>query len=284
MVKNNIKDRISDVNSFIEKNPEYYEVLSIHNKMLENLLFFDESIKKGRLEPINNMYINDIIEKTMTTKHPMIDYLKISEFNKEELTDTIVRLILLFLKYDTSETGLKRIYEAFINNELSILDGFESFILSDPEWFEITGKQYNVEPSLLLMIFSSPLQPFFEDLARHAEERFKETWWESYCPVCGRQPDMAIKRKMKQYMVCKYCGMEYLFDMFKCINCENTNPNSMGFVKINKTDNYEINYCDVCKNYITVYQDNANINTLIELQDIMYKEKTDTFMRDFFSK
>ncbi len=83
-------------------------------------------------------------------------------------------------------------------------------------------------------------------------------------------------------MVCKYCGIEYLFDMFKCINCGNTNPNSMGFVKINKTDNYEINYCEVCKNYIKVYQDNTNIDTLIELQDIISKEKADIFMREFF--
>ena len=53
-------------------------------------------------------------------------------------------------------------------------------------------------------------------------------------------------------MVCMYCGTDYLFDQFACVNCGNNDPNTLGFIALEDYPGYEIDYCEKCSNYIKV--------------------------------
>jgi FdhE protein len=147
---------------------------------------------------------------------------------------------------------LEVFHKALEGREVGAQDAISAIMQENAVWFQNLGDKFNIEPSLVLFIFSTPLRPFFEELARKVEKDLIETWWEPFCPVCGRSSHIARMRKGKRYMSCAYCGTQYLVDLFQCIHCGNNDPTSLAFIGFRGHSEYELNYCEKCEQYLNV--------------------------------
>jgi formate dehydrogenase maturation protein FdhE len=283
MTKPSIREQIIDVESAQNIFPEYSNILDIHHKTLLILLSLNESKQKGVKITLNKNDIEKKLEKTIESRKPIIDSLTNEDFNSDDILDAVKKIVNLLIDESAEGGELGYLNEDIENGELVISEAINSVLKADAHWFNIQSKKYGVEPALLLFIFDSPLKPFFEYIARNVEEKIKETWLEPYCPVCGRQPIIAKKRKMKHYMVCVYCGIEYLFDMFRCINCGNNDPTSMGFIKVREHDNYELNYCEICNHYIKVLEEGSISKISSGLEDLLTRELDNIATADMFN-
>jgi DNA-directed RNA polymerase subunit RPC12/RpoP len=179
-----------------------------------------------------------------------------------------------------TESKLEGFANALERGEVDAEDAVRAVLREDAEWFNRVGDKFGVEPPLILFMFETPLKPFFEDLSRKVEEHFIEKWWEPFCPVCGRQSALARIRGRKRYIVCTYCGTQYLVDLFKCINCGNNDPESQGFIGFENYREYELNYCEKCGHYIkAIVEDKQDMGIPQGLEDLLTRE-LDAFAKD----
>jgi FdhE protein len=241
--------------------------------MLQILIPIDESSNLAALQVLTEERINSLVEKTISAKRPMISFSKTSIFNSEMILITSMKILKLLMTKTCESNGLEKLYKLLDQGEISVEKALNAIFHEDSEWFKSIGTKFSIEPSLALYIFDSPLRPYFEELARRVEEKLLENWWESYCPVCGRQPSVARMVGLKRFMICTYCGAKYLVDLFTCTFCGNNEPNSMGFLKIKRENEYELNYCEKCKNYIKVINsEGMRKNIPVGLEDILTQD------------
>jgi hypothetical protein len=267
-----IIEQIKDTEKTIQYFPKYEKVLKMHKKILKILLPLDESEKRGVFITFTKETLQSYLNNSKTSRKPIIKHLQSSDFNLTQISDLSKKISEELIYFEAHDEKLKLFHKKIGKGELT-KEAIDSIIKEDYKWFENQSEIFGVEPSLLLLIFDSPLRPFFEQVARDIEENIKETWLEPYCAVCGRQSNVARKRKLNRYMICSYCGLEYLVDMFKCINCGNIDPTLMGFIKIREHKDYELNYCKVCDHYIKILDEDIALRKIPRgLEDILTRE------------
>jgi formate dehydrogenase maturation protein FdhE len=272
LVKPPIREQIIRVESAKEHFTEYGKILIFHKSMLEILLSLDESLKRGVKKALTNEYLNYLLEKTVSSKTPIGSYFNASDFDMGPILDATKGIIQLLIDEKGEGEELKLFAEELENNDAIMSEAIESILKEDSKWFQRQSERYSIESALLLLIFDSPLKPFFEEISRKVEETIKETWLEPYCPVCGRQSTVAINRKLKRYMICPYCGLEYLVDPFNCLNCGNNDPTSMGFISITGYEGYELNYCELCNHYIKILDEGLALKIPSGLEDLLTRD------------
>ena len=114
------------------------------------------------------------------------------------------------------------------------------------------------------------IQPCLEEIARKIDSSLLDKWWQAYCPVCGRIPIVARVRQRKRYLVCTFCGAEYLSDRFLCVYCGNKDPYTLKYLSVDAQPAFQIDFCTKCKHYIKVI-DEAKLKEAIPrgLEDIL---------------
>jgi len=273
MSKIKIKEQIFEVENATENFPKYEKILKFHKEVLEILLPLDESIDSWVKIDLNKKTFECYLDEIITSKKSVNELIKKSDFDIIIITDIVKKIIEILLNNNANGDELRVFREYIEDKEVIVNNAISSILKEDTKWFESHSKKFGIDPSLLLLIFESPLRPFFEQLSRELEEEIKEIWLESYCPICGRQSNVARKKKNKRYMVCSYCGLEYLVDMFECINCGNIDPTKMGFIKLKENEEYELNYCKVCDHYIKILdEDLATVKIPYGLEDLLTRE------------
>lgn len=130
--------------------------------------------------------------------------------------------------------------------------------------------RFDLDSSFFLFILSSILQPFLEALAKNVSTDFYENWWQSTCPVCGQTPVVARIRKRRRYLMCAYCGAEYLSDHFLCVHCDNRDPYTLQYLHLDEKPAFRIDYCTKCHKYLKIINDDKLKETIPRfLEDIL---------------
>jgi len=72
------------------------------------------------------------------------------------------------------------------------------------------------------------------------------------CPLCGGIPYISDLRgeHRTRYMHCVLCGTQWIFPRVRCVHCNNTNNDSLGYFKLEKEQNIRVDFCNACKGYI----------------------------------
>ena len=75
----------------------------------------------------------------------------------------------------------------------------------------------------------------------------------SYCPVCGSQPDMAFfDENGKRHLKCAFCSHKWIVGRMGCAFCENTDKDLQLYFFSDEEEEYRVNLCDHCHQYIKV--------------------------------
>ena len=257
MARSNIQQQILEIEQAVQRYPECLDLLLFHKSILEILSTTRFSQTNDMKEVLNNESINILLQKVALSKRPIISLLDSGIFDQENVLSVAKKVIdRLIRKGSGINNELEGLLKALEESCFDIHTTVDAIFQEDASWFLRLSERYKIEPSLLLYLFDTPLRPFFEELARMTEKKVIKTWWEPFCPICGRSSTVARMRQRKRYMVCTYCGVQYLVDLFLCVNCNNKDPTTMAFISFEASPGYELNYCEKCKHYIKVlYED-----------------------------
>lgn len=107
---------------------------------------------------------------------------------------------------------------------------------------------------LVTFVLNNTLHPFLaawaQAYAQNAQEFFSdETWYRSFCPVCGGAPDLAVLQKASggRRLVCSRCDFEWSFHRSLCPFCgaegeQGYFPDGLGA--------YRLYACGKCRRYL----------------------------------
>ena len=112
-------------------------------------------------------------------------------------------------------------------------------------------KKEAVNP-LIASVLQTSLHPL---LAAYADELLplvkQESWYRSYCPVCGGSPDFAFldKERGARWLLCSRCGAQWLFYRLACPYCGNQEQSTLAYFADDK-GLYRLYVCEKCRGYI----------------------------------
>ncbi|MBS7630866.1 formate dehydrogenase accessory protein FdhE [Candidatus Bathyarchaeota archaeon] len=249
MARPSIQERLSEIDLKAIEVTRNSGLIQLQKSLLKTLLPVEEYLRSNGIN-LSEEEINSIRDKVLSEKTPTIMFLDAPMFKVDilKIAGEIARVLMENSFYKDSLQPLLRELELNFSGD----EVLKAILSSDAEWFRVQGNKLGVDSSLLLFILSTPLQPFFEELARRLEKGLKENWLQSDCPICGRTTHVAKMRNRKKYLVCSYCGAEYLVDLFLCTHCGNVDPNTLGFISLEEYPEFEIDYCEKCRHYIKV--------------------------------
>ena len=273
MSRSTVKEQIREIESIVEEFPEYLDLLKLSKDVLKILIPVDESATKGARDAISDEALNNLKKEAVALKRPISNFLDPTIFNERTVSNIVSEIGEYLMHTRPQGAPLRRFLTALGSGAVDAGEAVKAILEENAEWLQRLGEKYGVEPSLLLFLFETPLRPFFEDVARRVDEELIESWWEPFCPVCGRTSVVARIRQRKRYMTCTYCGAEYLVDLFLCVNCGNKEPNSLGFITFKEHPEYELNYCEKCNHYIkSIYEERLRKKIPKGLEDLLTQE------------
>ena len=167
-----------------------------------------------------------------------------------------------------------RVTEAVDSGALGLEEVFEKAIAEDHEYLADMANRLSLQQKgLLLFLADNSLHPIFEAYAEKLKDHVdQETWWRSYCPICGSKPVMAelVGAERKKFLVCSCCGYEWRFKRTKCPFCENEERRKFKyFFTEDEGRAYRVETCQKCKKYIkTVDTEELDEEVIPSVEDI----------------
>ena len=257
MGKPSIEEQLENVLVMLDHHKELQGALELKKRTLLIQLEIDITPTKGlTIDWGNKETIKDLQQKALDKKLPIIYFLDPSKKELDVLTIAFKKLVQVFAEQDISEEGLKNLLSHVESGKISLLKLIEATLRENINIIEEAAKESDVKTELLLYIISALIQPFLEEIARKIDSQFPDKWWQGSCPVCGRIPAAAKNRCGKRFLVCTYCGTEYLSDNFFCVHCGNKDPYTLKFIAVEAKPEFKIDFCTKCNHYIKVIEEN----------------------------
>jgi len=239
-------------------------------KILKVQLEIDNTSTKGtKVDWSDTQFMKDLEERTLKAKKPVIYFLDPSIFDSNVLYPIFKKIIKILIERETTG-GSPGKFLNLINEKINIIELIEATLRENDSVITIYAEKLGVQPPLLLYIISALIQPLLEEIARKIDPSLYDKWWQASCPICGRIPNVARVRQRKRYLVCTFCGAEYLYDNFTCVHCENKDPYTLKFLTIDGKPEFQVDFCVKCKHYIKVIDEEPLKDAIPKgLEDIM---------------
>lgn len=238
-----------------EAHAHIQQYLSLH----ENVYRAHESVLTAHpiavTDWIKHLSLPCLETKTRDTKEPLIRFLEAHSFDLNMLLTMQDTILAHAIKDPTQQTRYMTYHTHTQNSHADLTQLVTAVLQADNSVIQSYANRFDLDSSFFLFILSSILQPFLEALAQNASNDFYEKWWQSTCPVCGRTPVVARIRKRRRYLMCAYCGAEYLSDHFLCVHCDNRDPYTLQYLHIDEKPAFRIDYCTQCHKYLKVIND-----------------------------
>jgi len=240
----------------LEQHEELQGALELKKKTLLAQLKIDSTLTKGLSIDWNNIgTIKDLQQKALDKKLPIIYFLDPAKKEQDVMIIAFKKIVEALIEKNISNEGLHNLLSYFESGKIRLSELIEASLKENLRVIEETAKKTGVKAELLLYVVSALIQPGLEEVARKIDSEFSDKWWQGSCPVCGRIPSVAINRRGKRFLVCSYCGTEYLGKNFFCVHCGNNDPYTLKFIAVKTDPGFKIDFCTKCNQYIKVLEE-----------------------------
>lgn len=280
LVKPLIQEQLENVSVMLEQHKDLQDALVLKKRTLMIQLEIESSKTKGlEIEWENKTVFENLLQNALDRKLPIIYFLNLSKNDIDILKEAFQKLVQMFIEKNIEEQSLRNLLNSIESGKISLKKLIESSLREDIKTIEEVSKETDVKIELLLYILGAIIQPCLEEVARKLDSNFQDKWWEGSCPVCGRLSAVAKNKYGNRFLICTFCGTEYLFDKFYCIHCGNKDPYTLKFITVEKNPAFKIDFCTKCKHYIKVLEETKIKNQIPRgLEDIL------TVNLDFLAK
>lgn len=176
----------------------------------------------------------------------LIDY-EVSEKLFNEICD-----ILIAEENELSE-AVKKIAALSCGNKINISALFSSFLKEDESSYDELENKHQVDKQILGFVIYNALKPSISVFSEKISVYLKDIteWDKGYCPVCGSMPEMSMfEENGKRFLICGFCSHKWASKRIYCPYCENTDHETLRYYSIDNEEEYRVDVCDKCKNYI----------------------------------
>jgi len=270
LAKPSVEERLRIISALLPQHEDLRDPLELCEKILQIQLGIEVAHATGMKASLCDRIAVDLQQKTLEAKRPMVHFLDPSTFDFDALSHAAREIVDVLIDRNADGASLRRLVSFVGRRKENLLKLVEATLKEDIVSIRTAAEELGIQPSLILFIVSALIQPFLEEIATKIDPSLLDEWWRADCPVCGRIPIVAKVRDRKRYLVCVFCGTEYLSDRFLCVHCGNKDPYSLKHLIIDGQPAYEIDYCTSCNHYIKVI-DEANLKEDIPkgLEDIL---------------
>lgn len=138
-------------------------------------------------------------------------------------------------------------------------------------------------PALAAAAVTEALASFYISLAEEVREELDLALWsEGCCPVCGRQPAMAmLNREGARILECRFCYTRWQFPRMECPFCRNRDPQRLRYFYTDDYPGRRVQLCERCKSYLkTVVVKEIGREVILELENIFTSELDHLALRE----
>jgi FdhE protein len=124
---------------------------------------------------------------------------------------------------------------------------------------------------ILKFIVTNTIKPFLSQVAQQmGKEKWGGSWGKNICPVCGNRPNIGrlAKEDGKRHLRCSLCETEWLYKRLVCYNCGNEDHHTLSFLLVEEIPGYQIDVCEVCKQYLKIIDERAGFHADLQLIDV----------------
>jgi len=254
--KPSIQEQLEIVSAMLVQHKDLQSPLELKKRTLLVQQEIDSTPTKGlSINWSDEKTFKDLQQKALDKKLPIIYFLDPSQFDLDLLLTAFKKLIHVFIEQKINEEGLKKLLSQIESGKISLSELIEATLRENIQIIKEAAKKSNAKAELLLYLTGALIQPCLEEIARKTDSQFPDKWWQGSCPVCGRIPAAAKNRYRKRFLVCTYCGTEYLSDNFFCVHCGNKDPYTLKYIDVQTKPGFKIDFCTKCKHYIKVIEE-----------------------------
>lgn len=259
-----------------KKNPAYDEILNFYERV------FVEQEAIGLALNVNSVETGkDLKALQIKEGFPLI--------NKEDFILDIPSSIILFEflcqigKNTTSKMkkNIKKIEKAVRDCKLNIEKLLKKH--SDSTYQSQIIKNLKLDKAILSFLTQISIKPSIHaNVAQLKDQVDLKNRLRGFCPICGSFPQMSeLKGEGQRFLVCSFCGFEWLSERLKCPFCENKDHGTLHYFYEEGNEIYRVYVCDKCKQYIKTvdsrkldYEPDLNLEDIATIHlDILASEK-----------
>lgn len=128
----------------------------------------------------------------------------------------------------------------------------QAVLAGDGEALELWAGETGVSPELLIALAPLALQPFLQRFAADVQKAVSFlSWRQTYCPVCGRDADVArIDPDNLRYLHCAQCDSQWQYHRLSCVCCGTENPKEAQILQVSQWEPWRLDLCDRCGGYM----------------------------------
>lgn len=226
----------------------------------EKYLSFNEALLKAQVKNMKRLMASvsfeklskiDVQARIKSGRH-IIDPrdIVIEENDLEELYDRILPIVK---KYYGENEELKRFDDLNDKRKFSLKVLVENLLLRNEDNWQSLSEKLNLSKNTLLKMAEYISAPYFEMCAEYFNQKFRlENWKQSFCPICGNEPSMAMVNEKKGYRVlwCCLCETEWRFKENVCPFCWCNDLKKIKHIFPQNSSSHRIDACDNCKKYL----------------------------------
>jgi len=267
-----VSEQIAAIEQMINVHPNLRGPLELRKRILEAQREARDNVCKGTsVDWSNRSVVNELQQKAFISKEPIASFLDPSIFDTDVLSHMCTQIVHVLINSGVKEEELKGFLGEMKSKKLKLVELVDAALRMDADFFEGCGGRLGVRSSIILFVTDMLIQPCLEEIACKIGSSFFEGWWrQASCPVCGRRPIVAKLKARKRYLICSLCGVEYLTDLFLCVNCGNVDPYTLKFLAPGEHPKLRVDFCEKCRHYVKViHEDELNVPIPKGLEDIM---------------
>jgi len=269
-----VQEKLKTISMLIQKHKDLQAPLELQKKILQIQLEIDNTPTKGTTTNWDNpAIVSSFLQKAMETKKPIIHFLEPSSFNLATLKPMLKKTAQVFIDQKIDEKGVRKFLNLADEGKVNLSQLIRAALEEDLAPIKKTAEDSDLPPARLLYMLSVLIQPCLEEIVRKIDPSMLDKWWQSHCPVCGRTPIVAKPRQRKRYLVCTFCGAEYLSDSFLCVHCGNRDPYTLKYLSIETQPAFQVDFCTKCRHYVKVIEETGLKETIPKgFEDILTLE------------
>jgi len=252
MGKPSISTQLKTISKIISQEKNAKDLLESHRRILQIQQEIDEMPNKGTQKCPDLATIASWQKDALRTKKPIIHFLQPSIFDQKALFSKFKKIVKNIAETHVTSQGLRNLLSLTQTGKVNLAKLIEATLTEDAASIKNHADELRIHPALLLFAVSALIQPCLEEIARTTEASLWDTWWQTFCPVCGRIPVTARVRSGKRYLVCTFCGTEYLSDRILCVHCNNADPYTLKYLVAEDQPGFQIDFCKKCQHYVKV--------------------------------
>ena len=253
-----VSKRLEMVSKLILQHEDLGKFLELERDVLKVQLEIEKSEAKGVFSSrLERLPLEELMRESLKAKTPMNLLIDATILDFSYLHAPFMKVLSILAERNIDGEDSEKLLRAMQTCEISLTKLIEMILREDEALFKEYVSKLSIQPTLLMYAVNSVLRPFFEEIARKAHPSFYDKWWEARCPICGRTPNIAKIKQRRRYLVCTFCGAEYLSDYFLCVHCENRDPSAMKYLSDEKEPRFRIDFCTKCLGYLKVLDEDS---------------------------